>query len=62
MNYQFHAVTDPGRARDNNEDSVAFDEEALRQWLADGVVATTLEDRQWHGHRIYQVGVESLVD
>ncbi|WNO05564.1 Stp1/IreP family PP2C-type Ser/Thr phosphatase [Rhodoferax mekongensis] len=37
MNYQFHAVTDPGRARDNNEDSVAFDEEALVAVLADGM-------------------------
>lgn len=37
MNYQFHAITDPGRARDNNEDSVAFDEEALVAVLADGM-------------------------
>lgn len=37
MNYQFHAVTDPGRARDNNEDSVAFDEAALVAVLADGM-------------------------
>lgn len=37
MNYQFHALTDPGRARDNNEDSVAFDEEALVAVLADGM-------------------------
>lgn len=37
MNYQFHAVTDPGRARDNNEDSVAFDEEARVAVLADGM-------------------------
>ena len=37
MNYQFHAVTDPGRARENNEDSVAFDEEALVAVLADGM-------------------------
>ncbi len=37
MNYQFHAVTDPGRARDNNEDSVSFDEEALVAVLADGM-------------------------
>lgn len=37
MNYQFHAITNPGRARDNNEDSVAFDEEALVAVLADGM-------------------------
>ena len=37
MNYQFHAVTDPGRARENNEDSVAFDAEALVAVLADGM-------------------------
>lgn len=37
MNYQFHAATDPGRARDNNEDSVAFDEESLVAVLADGM-------------------------
>ncbi|NBW49681.1 MAG: Stp1/IreP family PP2C-type Ser/Thr phosphatase [Betaproteobacteria bacterium] len=37
MNYQFHALTDPGRARDNNEDSVAFDEEAVVAVLADGM-------------------------
>lgn len=37
MNYQFHAVTDPGRSRANNEDSVAFDEEALVAVLADGM-------------------------
>lgn len=37
MNYQFHAITDAGRARDNNEDSVAFDEEAMVAVLADGM-------------------------
>lgn len=37
MNYQFHAVTDPGRSRANNEDSVAFDEEAMVAVLADGM-------------------------
>lgn len=37
MNYQFHALTDPGRTRDNNEDSVAFDEQALVAVLADGM-------------------------
>lgn len=37
MNYQFCAKTDPGRARDNNEDSVAFDELTLTAVLADGM-------------------------
>ncbi len=37
MNYQFCAKTDPGRARDNNEDSVAFDEETHVAVLADGM-------------------------
>jgi serine/threonine protein phosphatase PrpC len=37
MNYQFSAKTDPGRARDNNEDSVAFDEPARLAVLADGM-------------------------
>ncbi len=37
MNYQFCAKTDPGRARDNNEDSVAFDEPSLTAVLADGM-------------------------
>nr|WP_315464470.1 Stp1/IreP family PP2C-type Ser/Thr phosphatase [uncultured Rhodoferax sp.] len=37
MNYQFHAISDPGRARDNNEDSVAFDEDARVAVLADGM-------------------------
>ena len=35
--YQFYASTDPGRARDNNEDSVAFDENAKVAVLADGM-------------------------
>lgn len=35
--YQFHAKTDPGRCRENNEDSVAFDEQALVAVLADGM-------------------------
>lgn len=37
MKYQFHAITDPGRTRENNEDSVAFDDEALVAVLADGM-------------------------
>jgi protein phosphatase len=37
MNYQFCAKTDPGRARDNNEDSVAFDQETCTAVLADGM-------------------------
>ena len=37
MNYQFYSMTDPGRARDNNEDSVAFDEPTLTAVLADGM-------------------------
>jgi serine/threonine protein phosphatase PrpC len=37
MMYKFFARTDPGRIRDNNEDSVAFDESALTAVLADGM-------------------------
>jgi serine/threonine protein phosphatase PrpC len=37
MMYQFCARTDPGRARDNNEDSVAFEENAKVAVLADGM-------------------------
>lgn len=37
MNYLFCAKSDPGRARDNNEDSVAFDEPTLTAVLADGM-------------------------
>jgi len=37
MNYHFCAKTDPGRARDNNEDSVVFDEPTLTAVLADGM-------------------------
>lgn len=37
MNYRFCAKTDPGRIRDNNEDSVAYDEGALTAILADGM-------------------------
>lgn len=37
MNYQFCARTDPGRARENNEDSVAFDEPTQTAVLADGM-------------------------
>ena len=43
MIYQFFAKTDPGRARDNNEDSVVFDEPSLTAVLADGMGGTTLE-------------------
>lgn len=37
MMYQFCALTDPGRARDNNEDSVAYEEQARLAVLADGM-------------------------
>lgn len=37
MNYRFFAKTDPGRARSNNEDSVAFDERTRTAVLADGM-------------------------
>ena len=37
MIYQFCSRTDTGQARDNNEDSVAFDEEAQVAVLADGM-------------------------
>lgn len=37
MNYQFFAKTDPGRARSNNEDSVAFDDSTALMVLADGM-------------------------
>lgn len=37
MNYHFCAKTDPGRARDNNEDSVVYDEASLTAVLADGM-------------------------
>lgn len=37
MNYRFCALTDTGRARDNNEDSVAFDEASRVGVLADGM-------------------------
>ncbi len=37
MNYHFCAITDPGRARDNNEDSVVFDEDTDIAILADGM-------------------------
>lgn len=37
MNYLFCAKTDPGRARDNNEDSVVYDETSLTVVLADGM-------------------------
>ena len=37
MQYQFCAKTDPGRARENNEDSVAIDEATMTMVLADGM-------------------------
>ena len=37
MNYTFCALTDPGRARENNEDSVAFDVATGIGVLADGM-------------------------
>jgi protein phosphatase len=37
MNYTFCSQTNPGRARDNNEDSVAFDEASQLGVLADGM-------------------------
>ena len=37
MMYKFFSRTDPGRIRENNEDSVAFDESALTAVLADGM-------------------------
>lgn len=37
MNYTFCAQTDPGRVRENNEDSVAFDEATHLGVLADGM-------------------------
>lgn len=37
MMYKFCAKTDTGRARDNNEDSVVFDEETSLAVLADGM-------------------------
>ena len=37
MNYLFCAKTGPGRARDNNEDSVVYDEASLTVVLADGM-------------------------
>lgn len=37
MQYQFCAKTDPGRARENNEDSVVFDAATQTMVLADGM-------------------------
>lgn len=37
MSFEFFCLTDPGRARDNNEDSVAVDEQAALAVLADGM-------------------------
>ena len=37
MQYRFHALTDPGRVRSNNEDAVLFDESVGLAVLADGM-------------------------
>ncbi|MEY4753577.1 MAG: hypothetical protein RJA44_1252 [Pseudomonadota bacterium] len=37
MSFEFHAITDRGRTRSNNEDSVAVDEAAALAVLADGM-------------------------
>lgn len=37
MTIEFHAAVDPGRARSNNEDSVAIDDEVALAVLADGM-------------------------
>lgn len=37
MSFEYFSMTDPGRARDNNEDSVAVDEKAALVVLADGM-------------------------
>ena len=37
IHYTFHSRTDPGRARDNNEDAVAIDEASRVGVLADGM-------------------------
>ncbi len=37
MHYRFHASTDPGRVRSNNEDAVLFDESVGLAVLADGM-------------------------
>lgn len=37
MNFEFHALTDPGLIRDNNEDSVALDPDNRLAILADGM-------------------------
>lgn len=37
MSFEYFSLTDPGRARDNNEDSVAVDEQAALVVLADGM-------------------------
>jgi serine/threonine protein phosphatase PrpC len=37
MNYTFHTKTDPGRARENNEDALAVDDETQLCVLADGM-------------------------
>jgi serine/threonine protein phosphatase PrpC len=37
MHYTFHSKTDPGRARDNNEDAIAIDAPAQLGVLADGM-------------------------
>jgi protein phosphatase len=37
MNFEFHALTDPGLVRDNNEDSVSLDSDSGIAVLADGM-------------------------
>ena len=37
MNYTFCSRTDPGRARENNEDAVAVDDDTQLCVLADGM-------------------------
>lgn len=37
LSYEFHALTDPGRVRPNNEDAVAVDESVQLAILADGM-------------------------
>lgn len=37
IHYEFHARSDPGRARDNNEDAIAVDEASQVGVLADGM-------------------------
>ena len=41
MTIELHAAVDPGRARSNNEDSVATDEAVCLAVLADGICGTS---------------------